>query len=90
MEDSDGRDGSGYNFDEIKTGMAMEIDPCWAASSDLKIEDKLWGRWSCRINLTEIKKLQPACSSVALNCVLIYKKGLTPYRNQTLMLTIKL
>ena len=33
MEDSDKRDGSGYNFDEIKTGMAMEIDPCWAVSS---------------------------------------------------------
>jgi hypothetical protein len=26
MEDFDKRDGSGYNFDEIKTGMAMEID----------------------------------------------------------------
>ena len=42
MEDSDGRDGSGYNFDEIKTGMAMEIDPCWAAVS---VEDIGMDSW---------------------------------------------
>ena len=29
MEDPDDmRDVSGYNFNEIKTGMEMEIDPC--------------------------------------------------------------
>ena len=57
----------------------------------MKIGDELRvERLVFRINLSEIKKLQPACSSVVMNCVSIYKKGLAPYRNQTLMPTIKL
>ena len=43
MEDSDGRDGSGYNFDEIKTGMAMEmmrLSRLWQVGS---VQDSFWG-----------------------------------------------
>jgi hypothetical protein len=66
---------TGYNFDEIKN---------WNGDGDrflveqqylMMIEDKLAGKpLSCRINLSEIKKLHPACSYIMLNFVLARKK----------------